>query len=72
MNLKLKGVIPKFRYPNILGEINVPTKIAPRPENPEVTGRAFDDPHTTIPKGDGLDITGGSVNILTSDRFKIN
>ena len=68
----MKEVIPKFRYLKLLGKNDVPTKIAPRPENPEVTGRAFDDPHTTIPKGDGLDITGGSVNILTSDRFKIN
>ena len=42
MNLKLKEVIPKFKYLNILGEIDVPTKIAPRPENPEVAGRAFD------------------------------
>ena len=39
MNMELKEVIPKFRYLNILGEIDVPTKIAPRPENHEVTVR---------------------------------
>ena len=38
MNLKLKEVIPKFKYLNILGEIDVPTKITLRPEKPEVLG----------------------------------
>ena len=32
MSLKLKEVIPKFRYLKFLGETDVPTKIAPRPE----------------------------------------
>ena len=34
MNLKLKEAVPKFKYLKFLGQNDVPTKIAPRPEKP--------------------------------------
>ena len=42
MNRKLKGVIPKFKYLNILGKIDVRRSSALTLKFPEVTGRGFD------------------------------
>ena len=42
MNLKLKGVIPKFKYLKFLGEKQVADEVPPYDLFLEVTGRGFD------------------------------
>ena len=46
MNLKLKEVIPKFKYLNILVEIDVRQRLALTLKFPEVTGRRQSGGHT--------------------------